>query len=164
MSILFSFCASGSKIDPSTLCHFYGSKNSALYLVARSNIEHIDSNRNNALYYASKHLLLLQALLKKSHAFGFVNQQNVAGCTALHHAIELDQADAALLLLQNGADPFIPDNTGKIPSILACEKNFVEVIAYVQQHDRDHITSELQKQVASATQAAANRRSQAFQK
>ena len=155
MSILFSFCASGSKIDPSTLCHFYGSKNSALYLVARSNIEHIDSNRNNALYYASKHLLLLQALLKKSHAFGFVNQQNVAGWTALHHAIELDQADAALLLLQN--------NTGKIPSILACEKNFVEVIAYVQQHDRDHITSELQKQVASATQAAANRRSQAFQ-
>lgn len=150
-------------LTPLLYATLVGAENSAIYLVARSNVQHLDSTNSNALYYASKHIPLLQALLNRSQAPEFVNQQNIAGSTALHHAIKLDRADAALLLLQNGANPLIPDNKGKIPLILACEKDFVEVVAYIQQHYADHITPEIQEQVVAATQAAVVRRSQAPQ-
>ena len=140
-----------------------GAENSAIYLVEKSNVHHLDSTNSNALYYAPKHMPLLQALLNKCHTAEFLNQQNIAGSTALHHAIELDRADAALLLLQNGADPFLPDNKGNIPLLLACEKDFVNVVEYIQQHYADRITVEIGEQVAVATQAAIARRNQAPQ-
>lgn len=150
-------------LTPLLYATLVGAENSAIYLVTRSDVQHLDSTNSNALYYASKHMTLLQALLNKSHAPEFVNQQNIAGSTALHHAIALDQADAALLLLQNGANPIIPDNKGKIPLILACEKDLVEVVAYIQQHYADRITPEIQEQVIAATQAAVALRGQAPQ-
>jgi ankyrin repeat protein len=150
-------------LSPLLYATLVGAENSAIYLVARSNVRHLDSTNSNALYYASKHMPLLQALLNKSNAPEFVNQQNIDGSTALHHAIELDRADAALLLLQNGANPLVPDNKGKIPLILACEKDFVNVVEYIQLHYADRITPEIQEQVALATRAAVACRGQAPQ-
>ncbi|MGL5263329.1 MAG: ankyrin repeat domain-containing protein [Candidatus Rhabdochlamydia sp.] len=141
-------------LTPLLYATLVGAVKSAIYLVGRSNVQHVDSTNCNALYYASKHMPLLQALLNKCHTAEFLNQQNIVGSTALHHAIELDRADAALLLLQNGADPFIPDNEGKLPLLLACEKDFVNVIEYIKQHYADLITVEIGEQVAAATQAA----------
>lgn len=162
---LFSLFAPSTiqNLTPLLYATLVGAENSAIYLVARSDVQHLDSTNNNALYYASKHMPLLQALLNKCCAPEFVNQQNIDGSTALHHAIELDRADAALLLLQKRADPFIPDSKGKIPLILACEKDFIEVVAYIKQHNPDRITPEIQEQVVSATQAAVARRDQAPQ-
>jgi ankyrin repeat protein len=140
-----------------------GAENSAIYLVERSNVQQLDSTNSNALYYAFKHMKLLQTLLNKCHTAEFVNQQNITGSTALHHAIELGHPEAALLLLQNGADPFLPDNKGKIPLLLACEKDFVNVVEYIQQDYADRITAEIGEQVAAATQAAIARRNQAPQ-
>lgn len=96
-------------LTPLLYATIVGAEKSAAYLVERSNVQHLDSTLSNALYYSSQHMELLRALLAKCNTQEFVNQQNIAGSTPLHHAIELDQPDAALLLLQNGADPLIPD-------------------------------------------------------
>lgn len=140
-----------------------GANNSAIYLVRRSNVQHVDSTNSNALFYASKHMPLLEALLSKCNKAEFLNHQNVVGSTALLHALEFDRADAALFLLKSGADPFISNKLGITPLLLACEKDFVNVVQYIQQNYADSITPEIEEKVAAATQAAIARRNQASQ-
>lgn len=159
----YSFFSRAKTLRPLLFATLLGANNSAIYLVGRSNVQQLHCTNVTPLYYASKHMPLLQAVLNKSNAPEFVNQQNIAGSTALHYAIKSDRRDAALLLLQNGANPLISDDEGKTPLILACEKDFLNVVEYIQQHYADHITREIQEQVVTATQAAAAHRGQAFQ-
>ena len=53
-----------------------------------------------------------------------INGKNVEGRTALHSAAEFDNFDGVKLLLLNGADESIKDNTGHLPSLLhrSCER------------------------------------------
>lgn len=84
-------------LTPLLYATIVGAEKSATYLVKRSDVRLLDSTLSNALYYSPKHIELLQALLAKCNTSEFVNQQNIAGSTALHHAIELDRPDAAVL-------------------------------------------------------------------
>ncbi len=96
-------------LTPLLYASLMSAEKSAIYLIGRSNVRHVDSFHNNALYFSVKCMGLLQALLAACHDSEFVNNQNELGLTALHQALTLEQKDAALLLLQNGADPFIQD-------------------------------------------------------
>lgn len=136
-------------LTPLSYAAIVGGDKSAVSLVSRSNVKHLDSTNSNALYYASKNMKLLQALLNKCKDPDFVNQQNTRGATALHHALEFERADAAFLLLQNGADPLLVDNEGRTPLILACWKNYTNIVEYIQQHHAAKITPEIQAQVAA---------------
>lgn len=148
-------------LTPLLYASLVNSVNSAIYLVERSNIKYVDSSGCNALHYASSNVPLLQALLKKSQDSEFVNQKNIVGSTPLHRAIQrTDQPDAALLLLEKGADPFIANKKGEIPLILASEKGFVTVVEFIQEKYKNRITPEIQEQMNAATAAALARRSQ----
>lgn len=142
-----------ANMTPLLLATLTGAKNSALYLVSRSNVMAEDSTNNNALFYAFPHIELLQRLLRTCSRPDFVNHQNIAGSTPLHHAIELNHEDAALLLLQSGADPFTLNRREKSSLNLACEKGFGRVIEYVQQHFADRIPPEMQQQIDDAPEA-----------
>lgn len=157
-SFNFSFFAPPTiqNLTPLLYATLVGKINSAMYLLTRSDVRSSDSSNSTALYYSVRHLELLRAILEKCSTPEFVNQQNIAGSTALHHAIELGQPEAAILLLKSGADSLIADKKGKTSLILACEKDLVDVVSYIQQHQK--INSEMQEQVFLATQAAEARR------
>ena len=51
-----------------------------------------------------------------------LNKKNFLGNTALHAAVEADYTDAAALLIKYGADPFLANNQGKAPAVLAFDR------------------------------------------
>ena len=127
-----------------------GAKKSAEYLVAKSDVQRLDSIENNALFYALGHIKLLRALLNKCSAPLFVNQQNIYGSTVLHRALVFNELDAAYLLLEKGADPLREDKEGNTPLSIACEKRLEGVVNYIQQHYASKITSSMQEKIDTA--------------
>lgn len=151
---LFSLFAPApiQNLTPLIYSTLFGNVNSAMYLLTRSDVRCSDSTNSSSLHFSVKHVDLLQALLEKCKLPEFVNQQNIHGSTALHRAIELDQPDAALLLLQSGADPFIADKENKIPVILACEKGMHDVAKYIE--EKNKLDSEIHDKMVEANKIA----------
>jgi RNA polymerase sigma-70 factor (ECF subfamily) len=59
-----------------------------------------------------------------------VNEKDASGRTLLHWAVENCHEDAVRLLLQNGADPGLADNSGKTPSQLAKQRKNRAVLRF----------------------------------
>lgn len=135
-------------LTPLLYATLVGAEKSALYLVEKSDVQCVDSTGSNALHYANSHKPVLQALLNKSQDAAFVNKQNIAGSTPLHKTLQLNRPNEALLLLQYGADPFLANNNGQIPLILAVEKGFGDVVEYIRQHHAVRITAAIELQIA----------------
>ncbi len=96
-------------LTPLLFATLFGRAQSATYLIPRSDVQRSDSHGSTALFYSVKHISVLRSLLSKCQTPEFVNHRNVSGATALHQAIERNQPEAAILLLQNGANPFLPN-------------------------------------------------------
>lgn len=105
-------------LTPLLYASLVGAVKSAMYLITRSNVRRSDSYNHTALHYSTKHIDLVRAILGRCSTPEFVNQQNSAGSTALHQAIEEGQGETALLLLQSGANPLLANAAGKTSLII----------------------------------------------
>ncbi len=84
--------------------------------------ETIDVTGNTPLHIAVMNgadIAVVQFIIKAGAA---PNRKNLLGDTALHTAVAANFADAAVMLITYGADPFLPNNQGKSPTVLAFEK------------------------------------------
>lgn len=59
---------------------------------------------------------------------GAVNARGAAGETPLHAALAAGHVEAALLLIDAGADVSAPDTRGRTPFHIAAEKGYVPVV------------------------------------
>jgi ankyrin repeat protein len=57
-----------------------------------------------------------------------INKQNIAGDTALHHAVAANFITGILLLMTSGADPNIRNNKGDTPIQIAYRTNNTRII------------------------------------
>lgn len=146
-------------LTPFLYASLVGAVKSAMYLITRSDVRRSDSYNHTALYYSAKHIDLVRAILLRCSTPEFVNQQNRIGCTALHQAIEEEQGETALLLLQSGANPLLTNSVGKTPLILACEKGLEDVVKYIKQHNK--IDAETNERMVAATKVAKDAKNKA---
>uniref|UniRef100_A0AAV2LPX8 SOCS box domain-containing protein n=1 Tax=Knipowitschia caucasica TaxID=637954 RepID=A0AAV2LPX8_KNICA len=74
----------------------------------------------------------LRALVSVQH--GMLNKQSARGETALLVAVQRDSLDCALVLLENGANPDIPNFDKETPLFKACEFHNAAMVAAILNH------------------------------
>lgn len=93
----------------------FGSDEQVIKAVLGTNTTIVDSDGNTPVHIAvEKHAS--QKILKMLLSSGYpVSQRNGKGVTALHIAVTENLRTLALILLENGADPFLATNDGQNP-------------------------------------------------
>ena len=82
----------------------------------------IDAYGNTPLHTAVTNRAEIDVVDFIVNAGADLNKKNFLGDTALHSAVEVDYVDAAALMIDYGADPFLANNRGKAPAVLAFER------------------------------------------
>ena len=83
--------------------------------------DEVNTNRTTALHVAAQFNPSLLPLLLDHGAKILINDRNNRGLTPLHKATYLGRADGVRILLENGADPNIPDNDQRTPIFSSIE-------------------------------------------
>ncbi|MCK5155253.1 MAG: ankyrin repeat domain-containing protein, partial [Spirochaetales bacterium] len=82
----------------------------------------VDAYGNTPLHTAINNGAMLDVIEFIINSGADLDKKNFLGDTALHSSVEVSYADAAALLVQYGADPFLSNNRGKAPAVLAFDQ------------------------------------------
>uniref|UniRef100_A0A0N5AZ99 ANK_REP_REGION domain-containing protein n=1 Tax=Syphacia muris TaxID=451379 RepID=A0A0N5AZ99_9BILA len=102
-----------------------------------ASLETVDRRGDTPLFWAARngHVHVLRYLLQEKHDLGYVNFLNKSKESALHVATRYAQLDAAIMLLEYGADASLEDEQGETALHVASWHGYGKLLAALCQYD-----------------------------